>query len=211
MMRSAGVPVILEVSRQSQYSRWLPILKPLLALPHVILLTASAVLLVLLYLGSAVSVIATGRYPRKLFAPLSAWLAWAWRILAYVCLLTDTYPRIIPNPKSTESVGMQIYLPPGGRVGRWRPFVAWVLVLGQLMFLPVVYASLALMVALAFFSILFTRMFSCGIFDFIVDALRFNAWLIVYCLFMTEQYPGIAMRPRGKPPLFRSHELLTPK
>jgi hypothetical protein len=193
-MDSSDYPLKFDVLRQDKYKRWLPLLKPMLALPHALLLVGFGVSLFPFCLASAVIVTVTGRYPRKVFRAISGWLLWNARFLAYVCLLTDSYPPYSFREEAGDTVKLQLHYPPAGRVAHWRPLGAWVLVLGQLLFLPIVYSSLALMVALGFFSILFTQVLPSGVFDFIVRALRFNVRLVVYCLFMTERYPGFSMR-----------------
>jgi hypothetical protein len=80
-------------------SRWLPLVKWLLAIPHFIVL-------VFLWLGVFVSVVIawfailfTGRYPRGLFDFVLGVLRWTTRVSAYALLLvTDRYPpfRLAP-------------------------------------------------------------------------------------------------------------------
>jgi hypothetical protein len=74
-------------------NRWLPLVKWLLAIPHLILL-------VFLWLAAVVSVIIawfailfTGRYPRGLFDFVLGVLRWGNRVAAYAFILvTDEYP-----------------------------------------------------------------------------------------------------------------------
>ena len=78
---------------EAQLSRWLPLVKWLLAIPHYI------VLALLLMVASVVLVLAwfiiliTGRMPRGMFDFLVGIMRWTWRVTAYVALLnTDRYP-----------------------------------------------------------------------------------------------------------------------
>jgi hypothetical protein len=74
-------------------NRWLPLVKWLLAIPHV-------VVLVFLWLAALVSVfiawfaiLFTGRYPKGLFDFVVGVMRWTWRTVAYAMVLTtDRYP-----------------------------------------------------------------------------------------------------------------------
>lgn len=74
-------------------NRWLPLVKWLLAIPHVIVLF-------FLYLAAAATVVAawfvilfTGRYPRGIFDFVQGVLRWHNRVVGYaIVLVTDQYP-----------------------------------------------------------------------------------------------------------------------
>lgn len=74
-------------------NRWLPLIKWLLAIPHVIVL---AILLVLLYFAVIIgwfAILFTGRFPRGLFNFVVGVERWSLRVQAYASLmLTDRYP-----------------------------------------------------------------------------------------------------------------------
>jgi hypothetical protein len=82
-----------------QLSRWLPLVKWLLAIPHYFLL-------IFLYLGALVcviiswfSILFTGRYPRGLFEFVEGVLRWGNRVVAYAfVLVTDEYPPFSLRP-----------------------------------------------------------------------------------------------------------------
>ena len=71
---------------EQDLSRWMPLVKWLLAIPHYIVL---AVLVV----GAIFAILITGRYPRALFDYVVGVGRWALRVQAYATLLiTDRYP-----------------------------------------------------------------------------------------------------------------------
>ena len=92
---SAGVsrPITVDADLDAPLSRWLWLVKWLLAIPHYIVL-------VFLYIAAAVVVIIawfailfTGRYPRGMFDFVVGVLRWSLRVAAYAFLLvTDRYP-----------------------------------------------------------------------------------------------------------------------
>lgn len=80
------------VERQEQYSRWLPLVKWLLAIPHLVIVALLGVAAVFAYLGIWVAVLVTGSYPRGLFDFVVGVGRWSARVTAYLYLLTDRYP-----------------------------------------------------------------------------------------------------------------------
>jgi hypothetical protein len=74
-------------------SRWMPLVKWLLAIPHYIVLAVLAVGAVFAILIAWFAILITGRYPRALFDYVVGVGRWALRVQAYSTLLiTDRYP-----------------------------------------------------------------------------------------------------------------------
>ena len=74
-------------------NRWLPFVKWLLALPHLIVLAVLGVACLLCSVFAWVAILFTGRYPRSLFDFIVGVLRWSLRVQAYATLLTtDRYP-----------------------------------------------------------------------------------------------------------------------
>jgi hypothetical protein len=74
-------------------NRWLPLVKWLLVIPHLIVLLflwlAAAVVVVVAWFA----ILFTGRYPRRMFGFVEGVLRWGQRVIAYAFLLvTDAYP-----------------------------------------------------------------------------------------------------------------------
>jgi len=76
-----------------ELSRWLPLVKWLLAIPHYIVLLVLTVVSIVAVVIAWFAVVITGRYPRPLFAFSVGVLRWNYRVIAYAFLLaTDKYP-----------------------------------------------------------------------------------------------------------------------
>ncbi len=74
-------------------NRWLPLVKWLLAIPHLVLLVFLAIGAVLSAIVAWFAVLFTGRYPRAIFDYIEGVMRWGLRVEAYALLLiTDEYP-----------------------------------------------------------------------------------------------------------------------
>ena len=78
---------------EQDLSRWLPLVKWLLAIPHYIVLAFLVVGAIFAILIAWFAILFTGRYPRALFDYVVGVGRWALRVQAYATLLiTDQYP-----------------------------------------------------------------------------------------------------------------------
>jgi hypothetical protein len=77
----------------SQLSRWLPLVKWLLAIPHVLVLVALFIGAFFVIVVAWFAILFTGRYPRWAFDYVVGVMRWSLRVEAYAVLLTtDRYP-----------------------------------------------------------------------------------------------------------------------
>ncbi|MHB1317232.1 MAG: DUF4389 domain-containing protein [Anaerolineae bacterium] len=74
-------------------SRWMPLVKWFLAIPHYIVLGFLAVGACFVWFFAWLAIVFTGEYPRALFDYMVGMMRWGLRVNAYAFLLvTDTYP-----------------------------------------------------------------------------------------------------------------------
>lgn len=74
-------------------NRWLPLVKWLLAIPHVIVLAFLWLATLVVVVVAWFVILFTGRYPRGLFDFVVGVMRWTWRAVAYALVLTtDRYP-----------------------------------------------------------------------------------------------------------------------
>ena len=79
--------------------RWLPLVKWLLAIPHLVVLVVLTVGAVLAVIGAWFSILFTGRYPRGLFDYVEGVIRWHNRVVGYAFILvTDRYPPFRLRP-----------------------------------------------------------------------------------------------------------------
>jgi hypothetical protein len=84
---------------ETELSRWLPLVKWLLVLPHMIIVSLLGIAAVVSVIIAWFAILITGQYPRRLFDFVVGVMRWWVRVAAYAFLLTtDRYPpfRLAP-------------------------------------------------------------------------------------------------------------------
>jgi hypothetical protein len=184
----AAYPLQLTIERQEEYSRWLPFVKWLLAIPHFIVLLFLLIGAVIGIIVSFFAVLITGKYPRGIFNFVVGVGRWALRVTAYTYLLTDKYPPFSLDDDPSYPLRYSIAYPEEG-VSRWRPLLSWLLILPY-MFIATLLAYLAeILIFFAFFVILFTKKFPEGMFNIVVVAMRWQARASAYEGWLVTKYP----------------------
>ena len=93
-----AVHLALDYPNAQRLDRWLPLVKWLLIIPHVIVLAVLDVAAQFCVVIAWFAILFTGRYPRGLFDFVVGVLRWNVRVLAYAFLLvTDEYPPFSLN------------------------------------------------------------------------------------------------------------------
>jgi len=84
--------VTYEVDYPEEMNRWLPLVKWLLAIPHVIVLLLLFIAIYFVYIIAFFAILFTKRFPRGLFDFTVGVHRWNYRVGAYTALLRDEYP-----------------------------------------------------------------------------------------------------------------------
>ena len=179
-------PVRLSATRQDEYHRLLPLVKWLLAIPHVIVLIFVAIGAAIAIFISFFAVLITGRYPRGLWDFVTGTHRWGSRVGAYVLLLTDQYPPFSMADDPNYPVRLEYDYPE--TVDRWRVLqiilvIPYAIVAGILTYLA---AAVAL---IGVFVILFTKNLPEGMFKLILIPMRWQVRANAYGYWMVTQYP----------------------
>jgi len=180
-------PAGLEVTYPSELSRWLPLVKWLLAIPHYIVLAFVAIGAFFVSIYAFFAVLFTGRYPRGAFDYMVGMLRWLYRVAAYVHLMTDAYPPFTLQDDPSYPVRVNVDYPE--HVERWRPLVQWLLIWPYLVIAGVLYWLTGLLTIVAFFTVLFTKQIPRGVFELMMPGLRWMVRGNAYAYFTTRQYP----------------------
>jgi hypothetical protein len=218
-------PVRLEGRLDPQVSRWLWLVKWLLAIPHFIVLFFLFVAFFLLTIVAFFAILFTGRYPRGIFDFNVGVLRWGWRVsfYSYGALGTDRYPpfTIAPVPDYPASVEVQYpeQLSRGLVLVKW-----WLLAIPHYLLLGVFLGGgwyawgegwdsdrdewrggggpglIVLLVIFAAIALLFTTRYPRGIFDFVMGLNRWVLRVVAYAALMTDVYPPFRLDQGGDEP-----------
>ena len=184
---ASDYPVNFEAERQAEYHRFLPLVKWLLAFPHYIALIFVGIGAFFALIGAFFAVLFTGSWPRGLFDFVAGTLRWGYRVSAYVLLLTDEYPPFSLAEEPDYPVRIRIDYPE--HIDNWRPLVHWLLVIPYLIVAGVLMWVAGIVSFIAIFVILFTAKLPEGMFNLIVNPMRWQVRGNAYAGWLVKRYP----------------------
>jgi hypothetical protein len=201
-------------------SRWLWLVKWLLAIPHFIALFFLWIAFVVVSVIAFFAILFTGRYPRGLFDFNVGVLRWSWRVAFYTysALGTDRYPPFTLEDVSDYPARLEVEYPHSLSRGlvlvKW-----WLLALPQYLVVAVftggawaawtgtggdwIWSSgglVGLLVLFAGIMLLFTGRYPKSLYDFVLGMNRWVFRVVVYAALMTDTYPPFRLDLGGDEP-----------
>jgi hypothetical protein len=222
MAHAVGYPVRVGGRLDAGLSRWLWLVKWVLAIPHYIVLFFLWVAFIAMSIVAFFAILFTGRYPRAIFDFNVGVMRWTWRVdyYTYAALGTDRYPPFTladtPDYPATLEVDYPEHLSRGLVLVKW-----WLLAIPHYLVVGFfvsggLYVAAAgtdeptmtsygpgligLLVLIAAIVLLFTGRYPGGVFDFV---LGMNRWLLrvaAYAALMTDVYPPFRFEGGGDDP-----------
>jgi len=104
-----------------------------------------------------------------------------------------------PAPPDSYPVRFDVEYPE--RLSRWKIFLKWLFAIPQLIILYLLSAVMSVLVLIAFFSILFTKKWPRGMFDFAVQIQRWTFNVYAYLGLMRDEYPPFSGDSGAYPPV----------
>ena len=215
-------PVRIEGELQPGLSRWLWIVKWLLALPHYIVLAFLWLTLFVLTVIAFFAILFTGRYPRGIFDFNLGVLRWTWRVAfySYGALGTDRYPPFTLDDVPDYPARLHVEYP--NRLSRGLVLVkSWLLAIPHYIVVGILLGwggwagshedwgggwwgwwgfqagLIGLLVFFAGVALLFLDKYPKGIFDFTLGLDRWVARVAAYVLLMRDEYPPFRLDQGG--------------
>jgi hypothetical protein len=218
----ASHPVRVEGTLDPALSRWLWLVKWLLAIPHFIVLFVLFIAFFLLTIVALFAILFTGRYPRSIFDFNLGVLRWGWRVAfySYGALGTDRYPPFTlghePDYPATLEVPYPEELSRGLVLVKW-----WLLAIPHYLLVGIFvgggwWASsgswedegrgggtpglTTLLGLFAGIALLFMARYPRGIFEFVMGLNRWVLRVVGYAALMTDAYPPFRLDQGGEEP-----------
>jgi hypothetical protein len=212
-------PVRLEGELQPGLSRWLWLVKWLLAIPHFLILVFLWLTLFVLTVVAFFAILFTGRYPRGIFDFNVGVLRWTWRVAyySYGALGTDRYPPFtlddVPDYPARLEIAYPEQLSRGLVLVKW-----WLLAIPHYIVVGILlgggsYAAsragdwfwgwgfetglIGVLVLFAGVALLFTQRYPPALFDFVLGLDRWVARVAAYVLLMRDEYPPFRLDQGG--------------
>src|SRR5436190_9960132 len=207
-------PVQVRARLDEPLSRWLWLVKWLLAIPHYIVLFFLWIAFAAVTVVAFFAILVTGRYPRSLFGFNLGVLRWSWRVgyYTYSALGTDRYPPFSlaqePDYPATLDVAYPQRLSRGLVLVKW-----WLLAIPQYAIVAVfaggaAYTStsgsghtwqadalsgglIGLLVFFAAIALLVAGRYPRGLYDFVVGMNRWVLRVIAYAALMPDAYTAV--------------------
>jgi hypothetical protein len=216
---SSTYPLQVDGALDGHLSRWLWLVKWVLAIPHFIVLAFLWLAFVVLTVVAFFAILFTGRYPRAIFGFNVGVLRWSWRVAfySYDALGTDRYPPFTLADVPDYPARLDVEYPPA--LSRGLVLVKWWLLALPHYLIVGVFAGgawagvnaaghhggwssgvglIGLMVCIAGIVLLFTGRYPRAIFDFVMGMNRWVYRVAAYATLMTDTYPPFRLDQGGQ-------------
>jgi hypothetical protein len=219
-MSNSHYPLRVRARLDEPLSRWLWLVKWLLAIPHFIILFFLWIAFFFVAFIAFWAILFTGRYPRGLFDFNLGVLRWSWRVFYYTydALGTDRYPPFTLDEEPDYPATLHLEYPE--QLSRGLVLVKWWLLALPHYFIVTIFTGnyswgwysngewhrvsppglIVLSVFFAAVALLFTSRYPRGLYDFVLGMNRWAFRVTAYASLMTDRYPPFRLEQGGDDP-----------
>jgi uncharacterized protein DUF4389 len=214
-------PLRVEGRLDDRLSRWLWLVKWLLAIPHYIILAFLWLAFFVVTILAFFAILFTGRHPRGMFDFKVGVMRWTWRVCfySYSALGTDRYPPFTLGEAPDYPTRLEVDYPE--QLSRGLVLVKWWLLALPHYLVVAVFAGgawagyneangdpawlsggglIGLLVLFAGIVLLFTGRYPKALYDFVMGMNRWCYRVVAYAALMTDAYPPFRMDMGGPEP-----------
>jgi len=218
MTTTTPYPTRLRGRLEVPLSRWLWLVKWLLVIPHAFVLAILWLVVPLLTFAAGLSILFTGRYPRRIFDFNVGVMRWTWRVAFYTVAAfgTDRYPPFSLHSDDSYPADFEVDYPE--HLSRSLVLVKWWLLAVPHYLIVAVFAGgwgvalgngdwqvtgsglVALLAMIAMIMVLFGRRYPQSLFDFVMGMNRWCYRVLAYAALLRDEYPPFRLDAGGTDP-----------
>jgi hypothetical protein len=217
---NANYPARLDARLDEPLSRWLWLVKWLLALPHFVILAFLWLAVVPITVVAGFAILFTGRYPRALFDFSVGVMRWSWRVSYYgfSAFGTDRYPPFSLQPDPTYPADFTVDYPE--HLSRGLVLVKWWLLALPHYVIVALFAGgwtgwnehsrnlsflaggglIGILVLVSAIVLLFTGGYPAPLYQFVMGMNRWCFRVLAYVALLRDEYPPFRLDQGGPDP-----------
>ncbi|MDA0256834.1 MAG: DUF4389 domain-containing protein [Chloroflexi bacterium] len=189
---AVGYPVRFDVEYPEGVSRWMFLVRWILAIPQLFIANLLGQLAQLLAFFAFFTVLFTRRYPKGMFTLAVGCLRWQYNVYAYVLFHDAPYPPFSFDADRYPHLAFEV--PHREEFNRWLPLVKWLLAVPHYIVVFVLGAVAIPVWLFGVIALLVTGTFPRGAFDFLAGVGRWGARVNAYVYLMVDEYPPFSLK-----------------